>query len=66
MNTNLKTLILERRLRQYDLARRLGLTETRFSRIVNEREEPDAAVKAALAKLLDVPAAHIFPEGGAK
>jgi hypothetical protein len=37
MNTKLKLLLLELSTPQYEVARRLGLSETRFSRIVRGR-----------------------------
>ena len=37
MNTKLKLLLLELSIPQYEVARRLGLSETRFSRIVRGR-----------------------------
>lgn len=52
----------ERRLSQYDVARRLGCSQSRFSLIENGHEPPNDADLAKLVDLFGVPASKIFPK----
>jgi transcriptional regulator with XRE-family HTH domain len=50
--TKLKAEILNRRMIQADIAEDLGISETRLSRIVNGRTEPNESERASLAAAL--------------
>ncbi len=62
MNTQLKIALLGRALRQFEVARRTGMSETRLSRIVQGRAEPTEAEKAALSRELGATPQDLFPE----
>ncbi len=60
-NLTLKIALLTRGISQTQAAASCHVAQTRLSRIVNGREAPSPRVKAALAKLLRVPAHELFP-----
>ncbi len=60
-NLALKIALLRAGLSQQDAAGCVHLNVWRLSRIVNGREAPSPRVRAALAKLLRVPAHELFP-----
>lgn len=51
-NTRLLLAIRERGIRQRDLARIIGISETIISRVVNGVYNPDAVLKSRIAKAL--------------
>lgn len=66
MATQLKRHLIEKSERQYELAQRTGLTETRLSRIACGRAEPTKDERAKLAGALGVAERDIFPEPSAR
>jgi hypothetical protein len=52
VSVNLKIAILQLGLRQYDLAARLGISETRFSRILQGRIDPTPEERGQIATAL--------------
>jgi transcriptional regulator with XRE-family HTH domain len=57
----LKLALLRRGERQYELASRLGIGETRLSRIVRGRVEATPEERARIAEALGVPERELFP-----
>jgi len=62
MNTKLKLKLLELRIPQYAVARQLGQTETRFSRIVCGRIEPTPDECRSIAALLQLNVHELFDQ----
>ncbi len=62
MKTTLKLTLLERGEHQYEIAARVGVSETRMSRIVRGRLEPTEAERKALARALGVAESELFPK----
>lgn len=62
LNTALKVAIIERRITQRRLARRLRMDETRLSRIITRQVVPFPRERKALARALNVAEAALFPE----
>ena len=60
MLTKVKAALQEKRLHQYELARQVGITETRLSRIVRGRIEATIEEKRKLAQLLELPMDVLF------
>ena len=60
MNVALKRALVGRA-KQYELAGRLGLSETAFSRIINGRQKPDEELQQRIAEELEMPVADLFP-----
>ena len=60
MQTKLRMRILERGERQYVLASRALMSETRLSRILTGRIEPTAEERARMAMLLEAPESELF------
>lgn len=58
----LKAALFARREPQYVLAARVGMTETRLSRIIQGRIPPSAEERAAIANALGLPQAEVFEE----
>jgi len=61
MNVILKLKIMEKYRYQFDLARELGITEDRLSRIVHNRVCPSDVEKRGIARRLRVKVNDIFP-----
>jgi transcriptional regulator with XRE-family HTH domain len=61
VNTTLKMLIFTSGKSQYELAQKLGMSETRMSRISSGRIAPTLYEAAAIAKHFDKSATEIFP-----
>lgn len=61
-NTALKIAILETGGRQYELAARAMLSETRLSRIACGRAAPSLEERRRIAGCLGVPESDLFPE----
>jgi transcriptional regulator with XRE-family HTH domain len=57
----LKTAFLRAHLNQYEVARQIGRSETRVSRIVQGRLEATDTEKRAFARLLNAPISELFP-----
>lgn len=55
VSENLRTIRRSKRMRQFDIARALGVTEHTISRIETERLVPDAVMLQRLADVLGVP-----------
>lgn len=62
MRSNLKLAIIESEHTQYDLARKLRISESRLSRIVKGRLEPTESEKRTLAVVLNHTIADLFGE----
>lgn len=60
MRVNLKAALLRCRIRQYEAANKLGITDTRLSRIVCGRLEPTDEEKRKLASLVREPIEKLF------
>lgn len=60
MNKALRIAVIERGLRQYEVARRVGVGEARFSGFVNGRFEPTPEEKKRIARVLRKGIADIF------
>lgn len=60
MVTRLKLAVVGSDLPQYELARRCGLTETVFSRIVRGRRNPTATERRRIAEALQCSEAALF------
>ena len=52
MLANMKTALAVRRLKQADLAMRLGISPTAMSEVIHERRIPDAELRAQIAQEL--------------
>ena len=65
MLSQLKLAILERfgPGRQYEAARRAGISESTLSRIVLGHREPSVEERRTIAKALQMPQRELFPEG---
>ena len=61
MQVLLKLALLRRKETQYSLAARVGMSETRLSRIVQGRAEPTRDECKQIADALDVPERDLFP-----
>jgi transcriptional regulator with XRE-family HTH domain len=57
---NLKFAILAARLRQYEIAQRAKMTETRLSRLATGRASPTDDERRRLAAVLGVPERRLF------
>lgn len=62
MEFKLKMVLLKRREPQYALAARVGMSETRLSRIVQGRTTPTDAERKAIAEALGVTEKTLFPK----
>lgn len=62
MNLRLKTVLLERGIRQIEMAKTINLDPSRLSKIVNGWLEPKAEEINAIAEFLGMPADEIFPK----
>ena len=60
MLVNLKTTIAARRLRQCDLAERVGISAGLLSQIVHERRHADTALRARIVEALDADETWLF------
>jgi ribosome-binding protein aMBF1 (putative translation factor) len=60
VNTKLKLALLEHGESQYAVARRLGVSETRLSRIVQGRLAPTPEERARLAEMLELDQDEVF------
>jgi transcriptional regulator with XRE-family HTH domain len=60
--TPLKLAILAARIRQYEVAQRAQITETRLSRLATGRALPTDAERKRLAEVVGVPEARLFGE----
>jgi transcriptional regulator with XRE-family HTH domain len=65
MNLSLKMLIVKRRMSQVAIARKTGISESRLSRIVHGHDEPTAAEKQAIARVLRAKVVDLFPNDAA-
>lgn len=61
MNKALRIAIVNRGLKQYELAKRIGVDESRMSGFLHCRLEPTPKQKRAMARILKTPAAELFP-----
>ncbi len=66
MLRKLKAALQEKRLHQYELARQIGITDTRLSRIIVERVTATDDEKNAIARALRMPALELFEVAAAK
>ena len=57
---NIKAALAEHRITQYEAAQRLGISDTRLSRIVRGRIEATTEEKRKLAQLLELPIQFLF------
>lgn len=57
---NVKAALAERRITQYEAAQRLGVSDTRLSRIVRGRIEATTEEKRKLSQLLELPIDFLF------
>jgi transcriptional regulator with XRE-family HTH domain len=55
MNKRLKVAMIEKGVRNFDLAKHLGVDPAKVSRIINDWTEPDEALRERIAAFLDVP-----------
>ena len=62
MNKALRIAIIERGLKQTDVARRIGVDDARMSGFVHGRHEPTDRQKKRIARLLRKSVPEIFPE----
>ena len=60
INLRLKSLILERFRAQFYVARALGISEDRLSRIIHGRREPTPEERKAICRILNVKQEDIF------
>ena len=60
MQSKLKVELFERRESQYALAARVGISETRLSRIIQGRVQPTAAERVRIAEALEMPESELF------
>lgn len=60
--TALKYYILGSRIPQYELAQRVGITETRLSRLATGRATPNSTERTSLARALNVDPDRLFPQ----
>ena len=60
INVRLKTRILERFGTQFYVARALGISEDRLSRIIHGRKEPTPEERKAICRILNVKQEDIF------
>jgi len=61
MNKALRIAIINRGLKQYEVAKRIGVDEARMSGFVHARLEPTPRQKRQLARILKTTAAELFP-----
>jgi len=61
MNKALRIAIINRGLKQYELAKRIGVDEARMSGFVHARLEPTSKQKRQLSRILKAPVAELFP-----
>lgn len=61
MNKALKIAIVDRGLKQYVIAQRIGVDEARMSGFVNERFEPTADEKRKIARILRKSVTELWP-----
>jgi hypothetical protein len=64
MNKALRIAIVERGLKQYAVARKVGVGEARFSGFVHERFEPTDDEKKSIARVLRKGVEEIWPSAG--
>jgi transcriptional regulator with XRE-family HTH domain len=62
VNVRLKSMMLEKGLSGFQLARAIGVSDSQFSRIVRGWIDPSMEIKGKLAGLLDSSVDQIFPE----
>ena len=60
MNLRLKTRIIEKGIRQYDVAQQVRMTETRLSRVITGRIDPTPEEEIKIADALGVPREELF------
>jgi transcriptional regulator with XRE-family HTH domain len=60
VQAKLKMALLRKREAQYELAARVGISETRLSRIVQGRAEPTEVERKSIANALGMPEADLF------
>jgi transcriptional regulator with XRE-family HTH domain len=65
MNMRLKMALVGAGDRQFVLAARIGMSETRLSRIVRGRVEPTTDERKRIADALGLTEEELFPSGGA-
>jgi len=61
---NVKAALSERRITQYEAAHRIGVSDTRLSRIVRGRIEATTEEKRKLSQLLGLPIEFLFSDPG--
>ena len=65
-NTRLVLAMLEHRHSNRSLAHAAGVGEQTISRAVNLRQDPCLYTRVQIARVLNVPVAELFPDGGAQ
>ena len=62
MNLKLKFAVIEKFGSQADFAKILGVSESKMSRIIRERQEPEPAIKETISRKLGVPEGELFSQ----
>jgi transcriptional regulator with XRE-family HTH domain len=62
---HIREALVERRMTQFEAAARIGVSDTRLSRIIRERLEATDEEKRNLSKLLALPVEHLFGDARA-
>ncbi|MBN1841503.1 MAG: helix-turn-helix transcriptional regulator [Deltaproteobacteria bacterium] len=62
MNIPLKVALVERRIKQFDLSRLLGVDPAKVSKIVNGWISPNEEIKQNISRYLGKPIDELFPD----
>lgn len=62
LGTNIKTMRIVRKIKQKELARKVGITQNYLSMVENNAKKPSLSLIERLARALEIPLHHFFTD----